>query len=521
MANTAAASGGARKKHKGAQKDLSEAVKALGTVDKIKALGKKIAGSLEHANGIVDLLAVVESEHTAAELKVAASQALVSAFAQHKPAKPEKGDPQTAAGKLMQWLHEQYLAFITALLTLFSKEEALQKFALDTVMGFVKSEAAAAAPQYCFPHNMFDRVVAALVEPSTDRETLLSHFNEQYIKFDDLRHNCLKALAKVIPATKLADEDATQIFCNNVFMILHHLPSPATDTPPSSFYVKTPKGHALREAATHRRVFSDCWMAFLALPLPMEILKAVLTALNDDILPHLTQPKLLLDFLTDAYNTSGPIPILALHSLFTLIYQHNLDYPDFYPKLYALFKPSVLFARHRARFFTLAHTFLTSTHLPAYLVAAFAKRIARLMLVAPPGGQIMLTQLLYNLLKRHPACKFLIHRIAAGSIELARDPYQPDATDLVHCGAMESSVWETQSLLNHYHPSVPGLPVLLQTPALRKQEFRIEKAAKLTYSTLLQKEFKKPLGETPPATVFTPANTLFAPTDPTRDLFKW
>lgn len=37
------------------------------------------------------------------------------------------------------------------------------------------------------------------------------------------------------------------------------------------------------------------------------------------------------------------------------------DYPDFYAKLYALLQPSILLARHRARFFSLAHLFLTST----------------------------------------------------------------------------------------------------------------------------------------------------------------
>ncbi len=58
--------------------------------------------------------------------------------------------------------------------------------------------------------------------------------------------------------------------------------------------------------------------------LPLEILKAVLTSLNEDVLPHLAQPKLLIDFLTDAYNMDGVVAILALHGLFTLIYKHNL-----------------------------------------------------------------------------------------------------------------------------------------------------------------------------------------------------
>ena len=43
-----------------------------------------------------------------------------------------------------------------------------------------------------------------------------------------------------------------------------------------------------------------------------------------DILPHLANPRLLIDFFTDAYNLDGPLPILALNGLFTLTYYHHL-----------------------------------------------------------------------------------------------------------------------------------------------------------------------------------------------------
>ncbi len=65
-------------------------------------------------------------------------------------------------------------------------------------------------------------------------------------------------------------------------------------------------------------------ICFLTQQLPSEIVKAVLLDLNDAVLPHLVQPKLLIDFLTDAYNADGAMPILALNGLFTLIYKHNL-----------------------------------------------------------------------------------------------------------------------------------------------------------------------------------------------------
>ena len=51
--------------------------------------------------------------------------------------------------------------------------------------------------------------------------------------------------------------------------------------------------------------------------------------------------------------------------------------------------------------------------LPAYLVAAFVKRLAQLALLAPPQAALTNLALIYNLLLRHPACVLLIHRDAA------------------------------------------------------------------------------------------------------------
>lgn len=54
--------------------------------------------------------------------------------------------------------------------------------------------------------------------------------------------------------------------------------------------------------------------------------------------------------------------------------------------------------------------FLPHSHLPAYLVAAFIKRLARLALTAPPEALLMVIPFICNLFWRHPACKVLMHR---------------------------------------------------------------------------------------------------------------
>lgn len=57
------------------------------------------------------------------------------------------------------------------------------------------------------------------------------------------------------------------------------------------------------------------------------------------------------DFLTKSYDIGGVISVMALSSLFILMTQHGLEYPNFYEKLYALLTPSIFMAKHRSKFF--------------------------------------------------------------------------------------------------------------------------------------------------------------------------
>ena len=104
----------------------------------------------------------------------------------------------------------------------------------------------------------------------------------------------------------------------------------------------------------------------------------------------------------------GVVGVLALASLMTLIQDYGLDYPDFFKQLYALLTPAVFHYRERGEFFAVTGALLRSKLVPAYLVAAFAKRIARLALSAPPHGCLFALAFVYNLLLRHPACIKLV-----------------------------------------------------------------------------------------------------------------
>lgn len=245
----------------------------------------------------------------------------------------------------------------------------------------------------------------------------------------------------------------------------------------------------------HRKAFQEMWLGFLKHKLPLSLYKKVLVAMHDSILPHLAQPTLMIDFLTSACDVGGAISLLALNGLFILIHKHNLEYPDFYQKLYGLLDPSIFHVKYRARFFHLADLFLSSSHLPAYLVAAFAKRLARLALTAPPEALLMVLPFICNLLRRHPACRVMVHRPQGP--ELDADPYDPVEKDPARSHALESCLWELQALQQHYHPEVSKAASVINQ-VLSVPEVSIAPLLELTAYEIFEQDLKKKVPESVP-----------------------
>ncbi|KAJ1557152.1 Nucleolar complex protein 4, partial [Nowakowskiella sp. JEL0078] len=206
---------------------------------------------------------------------------------------------------------------------------------------------------------------------------------------------------------------------------------------------KVEYGMDVQRLKCHRRAFSTCWIDFLKLPIDSdEMFKKILSIIHKQIIPFLNHPTKLIDFLTDSYNAGGSVSLLALNGLFTLINEYNLDYPDFYKKLYSLLDINVMHTKYRSRFFRMLNLFLSSTHLPVYLVAAFAKRLIRLSLTAPPAAILSIVPLVFNLLQRHPQCLVLIHRV--NEITPETDTFNFEDLNPETCGALQSSMWEIQ-----------------------------------------------------------------------------
>ena len=230
----------------------------------------------------------------------------------------------------------------------------------------------------------------------------------------------------------------------------------------------------------HQRQAQQAWLALLRSHLTKGQRKAVLSRMTRCVVPWFRQSELLMDFLTDSLNIGGAVSLLSLSGLFHLMRQRNLDYPDFYIKLYSLLDSDLLYSKYRSRFFRLLAVFLSSTHLPVALVASFVKRLSRLALTGPPAGIVVAIPWIYNMLKSHPTCTFMIHRETICDegrqlldLEGAHDPFDMCETDPMKTEALQTCLWELVMLQSHYHPNVASLARIIREQ-FTKQGYNLE-----------------------------------------------
>lgn len=344
------------------------------------------------------------------------------------PQKKRKKNAQEAEEIYFTWLNRKYRVVVGKLLKLLHCSDlAVQEQSLSTLMGLLTAESKKLqenSDRYIFPNEFFLRIVSNLTDGSTNMENVIKLFKE-HLQYVDICYYLLRNLSRIVskileagPQTK----GSNRYFGRNVFYLLRQVSVPQSeddmnclfsnphDSSGHKFGSAQSIDHSVTNLASHRKVFTGAWTSFLNLTLDTDIHRQVLVILHEKVMPHLLDAKILIDFLTDSYNIDGITSILSLNGLFVLIQQYNLDYPDFYKKLYSLFDTEIFHLKYRERFFQLADLFLTSTHLPAYLVAAFIKRLSRLAIRAPPFGVALCVTFVGNLIQRHPNCKVLIHR---------------------------------------------------------------------------------------------------------------
>ncbi|KAI9189710.1 Maturation and nuclear export of 40S ribosomal subunits interacting protein [Blastocladiella emersonii ATCC 22665] len=489
-------------------------------VDEVRALERSVTVSKANINNLVKVLKFAAAKHPHRVIH-AALHSMQRLFAHFRSTgaldKAHLAGADPVAMELCKWLRKHHAAYLERLMEVVdeSNDTALQvaasKLLIDVTIE-ASRELNKTSASNVFDNVLFVKVVHATFLKAEWSPVYTRDYLQLYKDHDDLRYYLFKNLTKLIqtemdaaaaaapaPAKgkrkRDADDDSEDEsgHASNLARLAEHglLLLEALDKFPTSnadlksFLVGrelVPAGHQIMQASAHKRAFTDFVLQYLRLPLTQDLYKKVLMLTNSRLIPNMTDPRLLMTFLSESYDQGGSISLLALHSVFTLVVKHNLDYPDFYKKLYQLFDRNLFHVKYRSRFFRLFNQFMQSTHIPAYLVAAFVKKMSRLALYAPPAGVLITLPLVYNLIKQHPQCFALIHRT---DVDLRNDPFDMDAEDPAESKALESSLWEVVTLQKHYFPNVATMSKIF-TQKLSKPGYELEDFLDYTYGNLFE-----------------------------------
>ncbi|KAH6854612.1 CBF/Mak21 family-domain-containing protein [Chaetomium sp. MPI-CAGE-AT-0009] len=486
----------------------------------IERLETEIQESKKHYNNIATLIELAQKGDQESKAALVASEALCRIFIRLLAAGNlvKRKDVSEKDATVTAWLRDRLADYRGALLTMF-RSKKLASNALMLAMALLKAEAQHLGDRMepVFPRYFFSDIVASLLESPV--EQLLREFSEKFVdEYHDIRFYTFEAIKTYLTEREHAvDEDIR----NTVFEMLISMEDvPESNDDLEEFYIEPPqkKKHPLRSLSQHKKQAQEAWLALMHLGLSKEQRKKVLEAMATSIAPWFTQPELLMDFLTDCYNSGGSISLLALSGVFYLIQERNLDYPEFFTKLYSLLDADILHSKHRSRFLRLLDTFLGSSHLPAVMVASFIKRLARLALNAPPSAIVVIVPWFYNLFKKHPLTTFMMHRVPRSKEEKdlletegLDDPFLPEERDPMETHAIDSCLWEIVQLQSHYHPNVATIAKII-SEQFTKQAYSLEDFLDHSYGSLLEAEISKEVKKPPvveymiPKRIFTKAD---------------
>ncbi|KTW31440.1 hypothetical protein T552_00082 [Pneumocystis carinii B80] len=412
---------------------------------------------------------------------------------------------------------EAYVCFIIKLL----KKLSMSKFeeqghAFVLLLGLIRSESECKGGG--FMNDQYYRVLRSILLNKDINVSILNYIIKEYLdEYMDLQYyfyiNAYKVIKEIL-SCKDENSILAKGFTKNLLVFLINMKPIFLDI--KKCWVSCSESFMQKfQISRQKRVFSKCWIAALELPLKHHQYKQILNILHSNVLPFLSKPQLLMDFLTDSYDAGGAVSLLALNGLFYLIQNHNLDYPNFYTKLYTLFDENLFHIRYRGRFIKLVDLFLSSTHLPAIIVASFIKKMSRLSLSANPGGIIMIIPLVYNFLKRHPTCMVLIHRTSVNSI--FNDPFLDQELDPSKTRALDSSLWELYTLVDHYYPSVSTLARILLEQFTRNS-YNLDDFLDYSYTNIIDTEINCKVKD-PPSIEYRSANGTFVAEEGNSCLF--
>ena len=419
-------------------------------------------------------------------------------------------------------MNKQYKLFENILIEIFCKKDIISSITNDSLkcllfFGELQND----------NNNLYEKVIIILLFKYNLSKELISIFTTFIYETESNDNNAIKCFAKVChlstselitkylkfiktkkPFKNDDNDELSKLiskFSWNTLNILFNL----SDILCSKIGGPPLKKRKLNTNQTRNNYLSIAWLNYLSSKnLEIKIYHLILTQLESHIFKVFKKGSinniknsngsnnnnliLLADFLTDSYNIGGEISLLSLKGLFILINQYNLDYPNFYEKLYQKLHSNIFFSKNSTKFFKLLSLFLLkSDYIPQYLVVAFMKRLSRMSLFAPPNAIIFIVNIIIDLLRKYPAVRFLIDRSKKsnqGLMEamkihsnqklknnnnndndddddddkydeeelIGNDPFDFNCLDPKQCRANESSLWELKSLINHFEYKTSG-----------------------------------------------------------------
>lgn len=471
----------------------------LGSTDqkRIKSLEAGIIESRTNYNNIVQLQQLADDESNP-EARAAAAVALCRVFCVLLAGGNMTRSKNTGQSEwmLVDWLKEQYTTFCGLLLSLVQNaDDPAQEMAINLILKLVKEESRGSRSEHVWRHGLFRQLIETMIGGEGRTNVVQQLFVRDYLnEYDDIRYYAFYAIATQgnddLPAS--GSQETKLDMSNKHRLALLLAIEPPAEQQEASFYGQAPesKKHALHSLAKHKKQAQEAWVNVLKSQPSDSQRKEILSVLTRRVAPWFLQVDMLADFLTDSYSAGGATSLLALSGIYHLIQERNLDYPSFYVKLYSLLDEGLLHSKHRSRFFRHLEVFMSSSHLPAALVASFMKRLARLSLSAPPAGIIAVCPWIYNMLKAHPQCTFTIHR-ETHDRDLRKqleeqgmdDPFDMEESDPMMTGAIDSSLWEIETLQSHYHPNVASLAKII-SEQFTKQAYKMEDFLDYSYANV-------------------------------------
>lgn len=383
-----------------------------------------------------------------------------------------------------QWLQNQYKEVFSAIVEGGCGHERPTEsaLALATAMKLIAAECQSPLELTAgFPLAKLKLLLQALLPSDRPNANLINRFQE-YTVHQDVVYFCWKVMPSLAPKEFAPNSQFVQNFLTLFSAVCFS----------KEFLEETPCFLCIElqqlDYAYIRKHINKTWSCIMNWTHDEVSHRQLLVLLLEKVLIHLDKPVLLTDFLMDSLDVGGAISLLALQGIFVLIQQHNLTYPNIYEKLYSMFEPEIFHAKFKARLFYLADIFLSSSHLPEGLVAAFVKRLARLALIAPPQDIVIILRFIGNLIMRHPALKRLIFHPNGG--EVSQDPFIMDERDPSKSNALDSSLWEVATLQSHVLPSVATAARFISNP-FPSVEWDLASVLEINENDIFDKEISK------------------------------